>query len=128
MMKFKTVEDHVLEQERNRAHRNIKSRIQHCAGPKPTKRRGISALRLERRLRSIETVDSYPEHQLDDVTTVNLLDVENEAIMAELETARLRSIMLFDAPEVIVLDDDASNYYCGGFHNTCEERDRLALR
>ena len=57
----KSLEEHLLEQERHAAHRAIKSRIQHCKGPEPTKRKGIGALRLERRLRSIELADKYDD-------------------------------------------------------------------
>lgn len=57
----KSLEEHVLEQERHAAHRAIKSRIQHCKGPDQTKRHGIGALRLERRLRSIALADMYDD-------------------------------------------------------------------
>lgn len=93
-----------------------------------TKRRGIGALRLQRRIRDLARKDKFGERH--DVVFVDhdLLDLENEIIMAEMERERERNFELIERDTVIILlDDDALGYFGGGFHVTNEQLDALAL-
>lgn len=131
-----TRDEHEKGKKRREQHREVKNHLRHDSKPAPTRRRGIGAIRLTRRVRNLVVIEQIEQRETHAPELIELtnsaLDLENEAILAELERQyreekdEIRLIAL-EATGELVLDDDLVDYG-GTLHVTDEAHDRLVLR
>ena len=131
-------DEHDKGKKRRVKHLEVKNHLKNDNKPAPTRRRGIGAIRLTRRQRNLEVIEQYEERETHAPEVVELfnsaLDLENEAILAELERRtvsdmdEIRLIALEEAGNVVLDTADLVDTFGDTLHLTSERYDQLVLR